>query len=100
MSNLGGRPEGPVRAAIREALAQGPGTSLEVRIRAMTGKTATMHTLHNMCVAGEVKKLEPTRRPGVKRPVPVYALVNRSEQRQQLGSALEQALRGWSRPHP
>lgn len=55
-----------------------------------------MRTLDNMVTAGEVAKLDPVRVPGVKRPVPVYAL--REIRQTATGAAdLLSALASWGR---
>ena len=70
-----GRPRGEVRAALAAALAAvAPATSHELMRHACTGRRATTVTLSNMVIAGEVAKIDYTRSPGVRRPVPVYAL--------------------------
>ena len=68
------RPRGELRTALHEALKAGQGTTRELATRSGVGLTASMRTLDNMVTAGEVAKLDPVRVPGVKRPVPVYAL--------------------------
>jgi len=68
------RPAGEIRAAIFKALKLGPATSRVLAGRACTGVDATRRTLDNMVRAAHVRKLHLARVPGVKRPVPVYAL--------------------------
>mgnify|MGYP000864593277 CR=1 FL=1 len=69
------RPAGEIHLALRRALFKhGPGTTRQLARAACTGLTATRHTLDNMVRARKALQLEPRREPGVKRPVPVYAL--------------------------
>lgn len=84
-----------MRLALRAALELGEGTSLELRQRACTGRSATTDTLNNMCRAGEVRKVASVRRVGVKRPVPVYALADPQAEALPPGSLLQDALRTW-----
>lgn len=92
------RPRGEVREALRAAMKAGPGTTRELAQRSGVGVTASMRTLDNMVTAGEVQKQQPTRRPGVKRPVPVYAL---AEPRQPAPAVeLQAALSIWCRRPP
>ena len=88
------RPRGELRTALHEALKAGQGTTRELATRSGVGMTASMRTLDNMVTAGEVAKLDPVRVPGVKRPVPVYAL---REARPVAASAadLQRALASW-----
>lgn len=90
-----GRPRGELRLALRHALEAGPGTTRELAQRSGAGVSASMLTLDNMVTAGEVKKLEPTRRPGVRRPVPVYALSDTNRSEGTAGSALQRLLQAW-----
>lgn len=68
------RPAGAVRQALADALKPGPGTSRQVAQRACAGLEATRRTLDNMVRAGHARVLRQERVPGVRRPVPVYAL--------------------------
>jgi hypothetical protein len=97
-----GRPRGDIREALVQALAAGPATSRELAQRACVGFTKAMETLNNMVTAGEVKKLDPVRRPGVKRPVPVYDLAPRLSTEQSIKPALqvEAAMRQWFHASP
>jgi predicted ArsR family transcriptional regulator len=88
------RPRGELRTALHEALKAGQGTTRELAARSGVGMTASMRTLDNMVTAGEVEKASAVRVPGVKRPVPVYAL--RESQASASGAAdLQQALASW-----
>lgn len=70
----------PVRGEVRDALCMalkgGAGTTRDLAMRSGAGVTSAMYTLRNMVQAGEVRQLDPVRVPGVKRPVPVYGLVD------------------------
>lgn len=70
----------PVRGEIRDtlsmALSAGVGTTRDLALRSGVGVSAAMYTLRNMVQAGEVAVVDTTRVPGVKRPVPVYGLVD------------------------
>lgn len=70
------RPTGEIHLALRRAMLKAgrPATSRELARLACTGQEATRHTLDNMVRARRALQLEPRRVPGVKRPVPVYAL--------------------------
>lgn len=67
------RPLSADTVAIMAALVDGPGTSRELATRAGVAVDLAMRALDNMARRDEVAKLQPVRRPGVKRPVPVYA---------------------------
>ena len=71
----------------------------ELALRSGVGITASMKTLDGMCTAGEVCKPCSVRRPGVKRPVPVYALaeVQSAGETASTGVALQSALAAWHR---
>jgi len=58
--------------AMRDA--KGPLTSRVLAARACVGYEAARHTLDNLVRAGVADKPGTTRVPGVRRPVPVYAL--------------------------
>ena len=73
---------GEVRDALRVALKGGTGITRELAQRSGVGVTSAMYTLRNMVQAGEVCQLDPVRVPGVKRPVPVYGLVDDDEPQQ------------------
>lgn len=69
------RPAGEIHQALRRAMIKhGPATTRDLARLACTGLDATRHTLDNMVRARKALQLEPRRVPGVKRPVPVYAL--------------------------
>jgi len=69
------RPAGEIHLALRRAMMKrGPATTRELAAAACTGLDATRHTLDNMVRARRALLLEPRRVPGVRRPVPVYAL--------------------------
>jgi hypothetical protein len=70
------RPAGELHLALRQAMWRSgrPLTTQQVAQLACAGLVATRHTLDNMVRARKALKLEPRRVPGVKRPVPVYAL--------------------------
>ena len=69
----------PVRGEVRDALCMalkgGSGMTRELAQRSGVGVTSAMYTLRNMVQVGEVSVLDQVRVPGVKRPVPVYGLV-------------------------
>ena len=91
------RPRGEIRLALLRALESGQGTTRELAQRSGVGISATMQTLGNMCTAGEVCKPCTVRRPGVHRPVPVYALTGPQIHADQssTGAALQAALSAW-----
>ena len=91
------RPRGEIRLALLRALESGQGTTRELAQRSGVGISATMLTLGNMCTAGEVCKPCRVRRPGVNRPVPVYALTGPQSHadRSSTGAALQSALASW-----
>ena len=70
------RPAGEVRVALLTALreAKAPATSRMLAGRACVGKEAARHTLDNLVRAEVAERTGTVRVPGVKRPVPVYAL--------------------------
>lgn len=70
------RPAGELHLALRQAMWRSgkPMTTKQVAQLACAGLVATRATLDNMVRARKALKLEPRRVPGVKRPVPVYAL--------------------------
>lgn len=70
------RPAGELHLALRQAMWRSgkPMTTQQVAHLACAGLVATRTTLDNMVRARKALKLEPRRVPGVKRPVPVYAL--------------------------
>lgn len=69
------RPVGEIREALERAMRQqGPGTSKAIAAAACVGYEAARRTLDNMVRAEHAEKRGSTRVPGVKRPVPVYAL--------------------------
>ncbi len=69
-----GRPQGEFRRLLVKALQEAPGTSRELAQRTGIAQRVTMYTLADMVRAGDVDSTQRVRRPGVKRPVPVYAL--------------------------
>lgn len=74
------RPVGEIRQALEQALrATGAATSRALAASACVGLTAAQRTLDNMARGGHVVKGR-TRVPGVRRPVPVYALASRAQE--------------------
>lgn len=72
------RPRGELRQAAERALLAGPATSREAAERTQAAFDAMRRALDNMVRAGDAVKVEPRTVPGVKRPVPVYALAGAS----------------------
>jgi hypothetical protein len=72
------RPRGELRQAAERALLAGRATSREAAERTQVAYDAMRVALDNAVRAGDVVKVEPRRVPGVKRPVPVYALATAS----------------------
>jgi len=70
------RPAGEVRVAMLKALreAKAPATTKMLAARACVGLEAARHTLDNLVRAEVASKPGTTRVPGVRRPVPLYAL--------------------------
>lgn len=69
------RPAGEIRQALMRALCEhGPGTARVLAGRACTGFEPTRRTLGNMVRDAAAQVPAMARVPGVKRPVPVYAL--------------------------
>lgn len=70
----------PVRGEVRDALCMalkaGNGMTRDLALRSGVGVTSAMFTLRNMVAAGEARVVDTARVPGVKRPVPVYGLVD------------------------
>lgn len=71
---------GEVRDALRLGLVASPGTTRYLAGATGVGVTKAMYTLRDMVVAGEVRVVDRVRQPGVKRPVPVYGLVDDAPQ--------------------
>lgn len=67
---------GWMRQTLAESLTMGAGTTRDLAMRTNLPVSATRMTLHNMVCAEQVTKLKPVTVPGVKRPVPVYALAS------------------------
>ena len=88
------RPRGEIRIVLHAALANGPGTTRELALRSGVGISMTRRTLDNMVTAGDASKVDSVRRPGVKRPVPVYALSAPAGQPAQ-GLDLQAAFAAW-----
>jgi len=93
------RPRGEIRQVLFNALREGPAsTTRELAARAGVGITAAMDTLNNMVKAGEVVVLHSARRPGVKRPVPVYSIAPATDPcNEHNGAALQSALNSMTR---
>lgn len=68
------RPRGEFTTTLLDCLKAGPATSRELAARGVLSADVATYALRNMVARGEVVNVEPVRRPGVKRPVPVYAL--------------------------
>lgn len=80
------------------ALVDGPGTTVELAQRTGWSIGKTRAALDNMRRAGDVRTVEPVRRPGVKRPVPVYErTVRLSDAIQAAHVPLAHAMAAWTR---
>lgn len=100
------RPHGEFRLALAQALSSEPATCREIAQRARVSLDAARVTLDNMVRSGSAVKAEPTRVPGVSRPVPRYAQPPREQagafvreglasETAQSSRALGAALGGW-----
>lgn len=66
------RPQSEVRVAVAAALLDGPATCRELAMRTGWSIGRVRVVLMDMVRAGDVALTTPVRRPGVKRPIPVY----------------------------
>lgn len=69
---------GEVRNTLQLGLLAGRATTRVLAMRTGVGVTKAMYTLRDMVVAGEAVVAHTVRVPGVKRPVPVYDLVEQA----------------------
>lgn len=68
------RPAGEIRRVLEEALAKEHGTTRDLAARAQVSVELTRRTLDNMVRGGAALVVGTIPVPGVRRPVPVYAL--------------------------
>lgn len=73
------RPQGEVRVAVAAALMDGPATTRDLAVRTGWSIGRVRTVLMDMVRAGDAAPVSSTRRPGVKRPVPVYGRAQRPE---------------------
>lgn len=92
------RPQSEIRVDLMAALVDGPGTSRDLAQRTGWSIGLTREALNNMVKAGDVRKVAPVRRPGVKRPVPVYERsVRLCDAMATAHVSLQHAMAGWVR---
>lgn len=90
------RPRGEISNLLLQCLREGGGTSREIAQRTVMSYGAAVRGLDNMVTRGEVVKVGSVRRPGVKRPVPVYELAPVAlESAEPTGIHLQRLLSSW-----